>query len=148
MNKTLATLVLVFMVIPATALATDEEAIGKLIADYDSGLNSNDIDAFLSLFIEDAVELPNEEPVLIGIDAIREREGNFFKNYTDEISSIIEDVQVVDNIAIIRTSYQEAWTPKAGGPTQSAVGKSIIVLGRQADNTWKITSVIWNTDHE
>ena len=146
MYKIIVALALLVLAYPATVTASEEDAVQKIFEKMDSALNSNDLEAFLSLFAENAVEMPPDEAALVGIDAIRERDGNFFANYTDEISTKVEDVQVVKNIATIRTSYHESWTPKAGGATRSAVGKGITVLEKQCDNTWKITSLIWNHD--
>jgi len=148
MTRLTTILAIVVLALSTTALASDEEAVAKFVSEYDTALNQNDLDAFLALYVEDAVEMPDKEPVLIGIDAIRERDGNFIANYTDKISSNIEDIQIVDDLAVVRTSYQEEWTPKAGGATESVIGKSIIILGKQADGSWKISTVIWNIDHE
>jgi len=148
MNRLFATLILVIMVIPMTALASDEEAAAEIFVRMDSALNSNDFDAFLSLFAEDAVEMPNGEPVLVGIEAISVRDGKFFADFTDEITTKIENVQIHGDVAIVRNSFQESWTPKTGGATQSAEGKGIGILARQSDNTWKITVLIWNNDHQ
>ena len=146
MYKIIFALALLVLAYPATVMASEEDAVQAVFEKMDSALNSNDLDAFLSLFAESAVEMPPDEDALVGIDAIRERDGNFFENYTDEISSKIEAVQVIENIATVRISYREAWTPKAGGPTRSAIGKGIGILEKQEDNTWKVTSYIWNHD--
>jgi len=146
MHKIILVLALLVLAYPTTVTASEEDAVQAVFENMDSALNSNDLDSFLSLFSENAIEMPPDEAALIGIDAIRERDGNFFENYTDEISSKVEDVQVVENIATVRISYREAWTPKAGGPTRSAVGKGIGVLEKQEDGTWRITSYIWNHD--
>jgi len=33
---------------------------------------------------------------------------------------------------------------KAGGETTEEVGKSVLILERQADNSWQIAGNIWN----
>jgi len=52
---------------------------------------------------------------------------------------------VSGDIAVVRTTYTETWTPRDGNEQRSIEGKSILVLDRQVDGTWKISSVIWNT---
>ena len=146
MKKIIFALAFFILAFPITAVSSDKDAVIEVIAKMDTALNTNNLDAFLDLFNDDAVEMPDEEPVLIGIEAIRARDGDFFANYTDEISQVVEDVKIEGNLAVVRLSHHEEVTPKAGGPTVVYVGKGIVVLEKQGGGHWKISSNIWNLD--
>ena len=146
MKKIIFALAFFILAFSTTAVSSDKDAVSEVIAKMDTALNTNNLDEYLDLFIDDAVEMPNDEPVLVGIEAIRARDGDFFANYTDEISQVVEAVKMEGNLAVVRLSYHEEVTPKAGGPAVVYVGKGIVVLEKQGDGHWKISSNIWNLD--
>lgn len=123
----------------------DRGAIEQLLRDYDAAITADDGNALAAFFTPEGVEMPPGEPTLEGVEAIRAREIEFLTANDDEITSTIENVQVSGDIAVVRTTYTETWTPRDGNEQRSIEGKSILVLDRQVDGTWKISSVIWNT---
>ena len=123
----------------------DRGAIEQLLRDYDAAITADDGDALTSFFTPGGVEMPQGEPTLEGVEAIRARETEFLTANDDEITSTIENVEVSGDLAVVRTSYRETWTPRDGSEPRSIEGKSILVLDRQVDGSWKISSVIWNT---
>jgi uncharacterized protein (TIGR02246 family) len=130
----------------ATSTAADVEALKALVSQYDTAVNSNNLDDVMTLYVANAVQMPPDQPVVIGKEAIRSRFEPFYKNFTDQVSSTVEDIKVSGDCAFLRMSYTESWTPKEGGDTTTAVGQWVIIFQRQADGSWKIATEIWNRD--
>ena len=130
----------------ASTAEADIEAVREVVSQVDATLTAGDLDGWMALWDDYGVELPPLQPVLVGKEAIRERDGEFLANNTTQIRSTVEDVQFAGDWAYVRDSYTESWTPKEGGDTTSVVGKSVYVLRRQTDGSWKIYSLIWNMD--
>jgi uncharacterized protein (TIGR02246 family) len=132
---------------PATTSTTaDVEALKALVSKYDTAVNSNNLNDVMAFYVDDAVQMPPDEPIVIGKAAIRSRGEPFYEINTDQLGSKVEDFQVSGDWAFLRISYTESWTPKEGGDTTTAVGQWVIILQRQADSSWKITTEIWNRD--
>lgn len=123
----------------------DRRAIEQLLQDYDAAITADDGNALAALFTTEGVEMPPGEPTLEGVDAVRAREIEFLTANDDDITTTIENVEVSGDLAAVRTSYTETWTPRNESEPRSIEGKSILVLNRQADGSWKVSSVIWNT---
>lgn len=129
-----------------TSTAADVEALTELVGQYDAAVNSGNLDGLMALFADDAVEMPPDEPVVIGKDAIRLRGEPNFAEYNDHVSSTVEDIQVSGDWAFQRMAYTESRTPKEGGDTTTVVGKWVLISQRQADGSWLIDTEIWNSD--
>jgi uncharacterized protein (TIGR02246 family) len=129
-----------------TSTEADLEALRELVRQYDAGVNAGHLDGLVALYAADAVQMPPDEPVVVGQEAIRSRGESFFAQNTDEVRSAVEDVQVSGDWAFLRMSYTESWTPRGGGETTAVVGKWLLICRRQADGTWRITNEIWNED--
>jgi len=123
----------------------DRGAIEQLLRDYDAAITADDGTALASFFTPGGVEMPPGEPTLEGVEAIRAREIEFLTANDDEITSTVENVEVSGDLAVVRTNYTETWMPRDGSEPRSTEGKSILVLDRQVDGSWKVSSVIWNT---
>ena len=124
----------------------DMEAVRQLLSQVDETLTSGDLEGWMALWDDEGVELPPMQPALVGKEAIRAWDGEYMANNTTMVQSAVEDVQVAGDWAYLRDSYTESWTPKDGGDTTTVVGKSVFMLRRQADGSWKIYSLIWNAD--
>jgi uncharacterized protein (TIGR02246 family) len=123
----------------------DRDAIEQLLRDYDAAITADDGNALAAFFTPGGVEMPPGGPAVEGVEAIRAREVEFLTANDDELTSTIEKIEVSGDLAVVRTSYTETWAPRDGGEARSIEGKSILVLHRQADGSWKVDSVIWNT---
>lgn len=126
--------------------AADIAAIGVVVRELDEACSAGDVDRAMAQYADDAVEMPANEPVVVGKPAIRARTANNAEIYDDDLMSTVEDVQISGELAFARVRYAEAWTLKAARTTTSVVGKSVFVLRRQADGSWKIETLIWNFD--
>lgn len=111
---------------------------------YNAAFAASDANALATLYVDDAVRIPPDEPIETGVTAIQAELATFFADndyVLDEVT--VDDVQASGNLVVIRATFREHWTPKAGGDTTQQTGRWITVWGRQPDGTWKITTEMW-----
>ena len=129
----------------ATSLATAEvhaAADARLKA-----LAAGDVEAYLSVYTDDAVWMPPSPIEVVGKEAARLRIGQAFETATLDpvIHSREQTVMSPDWIAD-RGQYSIMVTPKQGGESRQEVGSFLILWRRDVDGKWKIYFDIWNTD--
>ncbi len=129
-----------------TSTETDVEAFRALIRQLDAEFNAGNLDGVMALYADDAVQMPPNNPIIIGKDSLRSGFEEFFAANTIELSGTVEDIGVSGDWAFLRLSYTQSITPKDGGDTTPEVGKWVLILERQADDSWRITTDIWNAD--
>lgn len=111
---------------------------------YNAAFAASDADALAAWYADDAVRIDPDEPIETGVAAIQADLATFFADndyVLDEVTT--DDVQASGNLAVIRATFREHWTPKAGGDTMQQTGRWITVWERQPDGTWKITMDMW-----
>ena len=131
-----------------TRKSEDLAAIKKLAEDWSSGWDRGDTEALLSLYTSDPVLMPQGQPVVTGKDAIRSLYQSFFKDFTIKGEGKVVEVEVSGDLGYFWSSYTLTATPKTGGERIKAEGKSVFVVRRQKDNSWKIARLIDNSDQE
>ena len=126
----------------------DVAAITKLAQDWRAGWNRSDTEALLSLFTNDPILLPHGQPAVIGKSAIRSLYNSFFKAFAVKgIGKVVEAV-VSGDWGYFWSRYTLTATPIAGGEPIKGEGKSIFIVRRQIDGSWKISRIIDNSDRE
>jgi uncharacterized protein (TIGR02246 family) len=124
----------------------DAEAITELVRRYDDSVNSVDMDGFEAIFTRDAVQMPPAMQEVKGAPAIRLRLEAFLKENDDELRTEVREIDFARDRAIVRVTYVETWTPRAGGNTVQVKGKGFQFVQRLTDGTWRIAREIWNED--
>ena len=126
------------------SIEADVEALNWENRKYDDTYSSGDLDGFVALFTDDAVQMPNDAPIIVGKNEIRSRAKEGFANNTFKLTDTIEDIKVSGNWAYVRGNFTNITTPKDGGTNVTQEGKWIAVYQRQSNGTWKLYSEIWN----
>ena len=111
---------------------------------YDAAVYGPRLDYLMTFYADNAVLMPPNQPVVIGKEAIRSRFEGI--DFTGELSSKEEDLQVSGDWAFMRLSYTESVTPQAGGETTTEIGKWVVILQRGERGGWTIATEIWNAD--
>jgi len=124
----------------------DIEAIERLAADWRSGWLAGDADLLLSLYTADPVVLPQDEPVVVGKDAIRALYQALFKEFNFKSEGTIKEVVVSGDVGYFWSAYTLTATPKAGGEPINVTGKSIFIVKRGSGGAWKIARLMDNSD--
>jgi len=127
----------------------DITAIRKIFDQYTSAWESEDLDLWISLWTDDAIEMVPGAPALIGKEQMLETWKPLFDKFdkfTMKLPVYPKEIVVAGDWAFCRGTYIFAVTPKAGGETVERAGKSLTILKRQADGSWKIARECYNYD--
>ena len=124
----------------------EETAVAALWEEYSASLNAGDLDRWLSLWTEDGVQMPPDEPSVVGKQSIRVRNQSVLDAFTFDITITNQEVVAVGDLAYSRGVYEATLTPKQGGETISIDGKYMTILRRQSDGSWKIHRDIFNSN--
>jgi len=123
----------------------DIQAIGQLAADWRSGWLAGDVDALLSLYADEPVLMPQGQPAVSGKEEIRRLYQAVFKEVTVKSEGTVMEVEASGNWGFFWSTYKLTATPRAGGETIESEGKSLFVVKRQPDGTWKIARLMDNS---
>ncbi len=126
----------------------DVEAIRQLVQCWHNGWQNSDIDALLVLFTDDPVLMPQGQPAVRGTEAIRALYETFFETYTVTGECTVEDIEVSGDLGYIWVSYILTAMPKVAGESINGNSKSVFIVRRQANNTWKIARLIDNSNQQ
>ena len=131
---------------PVASQEADEAALRELVRQLDEAMTSADFDGVAAVYTEDAVEMGQNRPAIFGKDAIRALEEAFFLRVNAEVRTAVDDIQISGDLAIVRAGFTVSSTPKSGRNKTTIVYKSLRVCHRQADGSWKIGTLMWNSD--
>ena len=130
--------------VPSTE--ADVAAIEAVFRDQTSKLNAGDSEGWFALHSEDIVWMPPNAKVEEGKDALRQWGQPLFDQFTITQTASFEEVKISGDWAFGRGPYKDEFVPKKEGDTIVDIGKFLYIFERQADKSWKITHVIWNSD--
>ncbi len=131
---------------PVVDVTADVEAINAWFDTYTSTIAAGNLDGWVDHFAEDIVAMPPNEATIKGKEALRQWGQPFFDQFNQEELVTIEEIEVAGNWAFVLLPYTLKLTPKAGGEPFQANGKGIWIFKRQADETWKASHAIWNSN--
>jgi len=129
---------------PDQAAAT--AAINEIWKEYSASLNAGDMDRWLALWTDDGVQMPPDEPAVVGKERIRARNQRFLDQFRFDMGITNAEVRTAGDWAFARGTYRASLTPKQGGKPIPIDGKYMTILTRQADGSWKILRDIFNSN--
>ena len=97
---------------------------------------------------ENPVSMPQGQPAIIGMDAIRLLYQSIFKDFIIKGKGKVVEVEASGNLGYFWSSYSLTAIPKVSGNPITSKGKSLFIVKRQDDNSWKIARLIDNSDSE
>lgn len=108
--------------------------------------DSGNAEALLSLYAEEPVLMPQDLLIVIGRSAIRSLYRSLFKEYIIRGTGKVVEADASGNLGYIWSSYSLTATPKTNGVPTTSKGKSLFIVRRQSDNSWKIARLIDNSN--
>ena len=135
---------------PQVDTAAEQAAIEQATRDWLEATNKpgeEGADGYVSFATEDAVLLPPNGARVDGRDAVRA----LILSYTqaEEFSITWEatrvEVSAAGDLAYSMGTYEYSLKDAEGNPV-SDKGKSVDIWKKQADESWKVAVVIWNSD--
>lgn len=127
-----------------TDLKADIASVNAIWNQYTAGCNTGDLDLWMAMWIDDGIQMPPNEPAVIGKEQIRSRMKSLFDQFNLKIAITNKEVRIASDLAFSRGTYTISMTPKAGGETTKVPGKFLTILERQADGSWKIARDCFN----
>ena len=131
----------------AGASASDLAAIQRLHDAYVAAHNDADAGRMMTLFTDDAVLMPTDEPAVTGRAAIGEHYQEFFDQTPSEIILRPVETRVAGDWAFERIEMTVT-LPGGGGKVMQAEVKYLWILERQPDGSWQIARAIYNLDED
>lgn len=122
------------------------DAVGDIWKEYSASLNGGDLERWLALWTEDGVQMPPDEPAVIGKDRIRARNKAVLDQFSFDIDTHNEEAGMAGDWAFARGTYKATLKPKRGGDPIPIDGKYMSILSRQPDGSWKIHRDIFNSN--
>ncbi len=130
----------------STEVEADITTIKEILEQYKSTWESGDLDLWISLWTDDAIEMVPNRPALIGKEQMLEMWKPFFEKFIMKLPMPPKEIVVAGDWAFCRGTYLFSVTPKAGGETDTRAGKYLSILEKQADGSWKIARECFNED--
>jgi uncharacterized protein (TIGR02246 family) len=124
----------------------DIEAIKELAETWRSGWLAGDADLLLSLYADEPVLMPQDQPVVAGKGAIRPLYEAVLKEFDFQSEGTVKEVVVSGDMGYFWSAYTLTATPKAGGEPMKVTGKSIFIVRREPGGAWKIARLMDNRD--
>lgn len=124
----------------------DIHAIRLLAADWRSGWLAGDADSLLSLYGDEPVLMPQDQPAVFGKDAIRSLYQSVLKEYDFKSEGTLMEVEASGDLGYFWSTYTLTATPKVGGEPIKSAGKSVFIVKREPGGVWKIARLIDNSD--
>jgi len=129
--------------------AADEDAIRQIIQVRDAwiaGVRAKDVDRLVGYLTDDVVMIHPNRPAVIGKEANRADLIAAFGKFSVEQTAESDEVVVAGEWAFDRSRATTTLTPVAGGAPVTVRSKTITILRRGGDGSWKIARVIGNVD--
>ena len=120
-------------------MVSDVAQVYDLWNEYASAAHDGDLERWMSLWTDDALQMAPDEPPRVGKEQIRAAMQPAFDLLI--MSNMIintGEVRILGDQAYSHGTYTFETTPKEGGETTSFSGKFLDILEKQIDGTWKI----------
>ncbi|MFB3779144.1 MAG: SgcJ/EcaC family oxidoreductase [Bryobacteraceae bacterium] len=131
---------------PQRDVAAELKAIEALNEQYIAAANAADGAAVAAVYADDAIEMPPNEAVVEGKQAIRAMYETFFKGNANKHAHTAAETQLAGDWAYQRGVYTNTLTPKSGKPTEES-GKYLLILKRQPDGAWNMYRLMYSADN-
>ena len=132
---------------PSLVPASDARMAAEAIfTKYAAFLGAGDADGWATLWVEDGVQMPPDEPPVVGRSQITEKLRSLLAQFRFDMHIQTEEVRSAGDWAFARGNYQATLRPKTGGPEIPINGKFMTILARQSDGSWRIYRDIFNSN--
>jgi uncharacterized protein (TIGR02246 family) len=131
---------------PAAAKVEDPSGIVGVREKYGAAENAGDAAAIAALWTADGVLLPANLPAVQGNQAILAHYQGQFAQAKSELSITGEETVISGDWGFDRGKFAQKLTMASGGGVVEDQGKYIVLLTRQADGSWKVARLIYNSD--
>ena len=132
---------------PQVDVEAERAAIREADAEAWKAFAAKDVDSFLSIFADNASQLPADAPIITGKEAIREHTPELFA--TPGFAVLWEpreaEVSRAGDLGYTSDNFQITVNDAQGNPVAER-GKHLAIWKKQPDGSWKVVVAIWNSD--
>ncbi len=128
----------------AVSTQADLEAVRALLDEYVAAENAGDVERILALTTDDGWASPPGEPPITGKEAWRSWWEDLYAEYNLQGNASDVEIQAFGSWGFIRGIWDATLTPKEGGEPQTSSYSFIVIVRRDADDTWKQARAMWN----
>jgi ketosteroid isomerase-like protein len=116
-------------------------------AELNAAFAAGDIAGLMALYTDDAIRYSADQSVIEGREALRDDFETFYGENDYELfdEPSPPEILVDGALAVTISTYDEQYTPKAGGDTTAEAGQWIIVWQRQGGD-WKVSREMWTSN--
>lgn len=131
----------------AATTATTDPTAAKAHENYETAINSNNLDQLVGMLTDDIVYLTAHEPVVVGKKDVRAWLDGYLKQYKIHWDKPVKEfVQLGPEWAMERYAYTSTETPTAGGAPVKDTGWGFAVYHKDADGKWRVARDAWASD--
>jgi len=118
----------------------DVAQVYQLWNEVAAAANAGDLERWISLWIDDAIQMPPDAPRRAGkAEILRAMQPQFDHFNIRKLIIQPEGVRILGNRAYSHGTYEFEMAPKEGGETSRCCGKFLDILEKQMDGSWQIT---------
>jgi ketosteroid isomerase-like protein len=124
--------------------SADVAAIRGLSEKFAELMVAGDFDSLITLYTDDAVFMPPNQPAVRGRAALRS-----WMSYFPRISAFTVSIEEIDgraDLAYVRGAYTMTMHPDGAPAPVQGTGKYIEIRKRQPDGSWLLAADIFNSD--
>jgi uncharacterized protein (TIGR02246 family) len=128
-----------------SVMADDTSALKGVIAMYGKALNASDTDQVMKLYSEEPTFMPQHSPAQVGREAVRKAYDNVFAAIKLNVEFTTHAVEVMGDIAWVRTSTYGKTTILANNAIITE-GNNELFIFRKEKGDWKIYQYLFATN--
>jgi ketosteroid isomerase-like protein len=129
-----------------TQVSHDQDPILALRQSLIGAAKAGDIDTLVSLAADDVVIMPPNDTTIYGRDEWRAWWEEYYQYFRlIAVSESERELAVNGDFAVERSGYMAAVLPASGGNRIRDNGRFLTIWKRQADGSWKIWRMMWNS---
>jgi uncharacterized protein (TIGR02246 family) len=122
----------------------DRDAIDAVRDSFEQAVLAGDVEGTLATYTDDAVEMPPNMPIRNGQSAIRDAAEEAPQMSSFSLTPVETDG--VGDLAYDRGTYTGTVSMAGMPEPMTETGKYLVLLKKQADGSWLISTAIWNSD--
>jgi uncharacterized protein (TIGR02246 family) len=120
-------------------MVSDVAQVYEVWNEWAASCHAGDFERWMSLWIDDALQMAPDEPPRVGKERIRAAmQPAFDLLIMSNMDINTGEVRILGNQAYSHGTYTFETTPKEGGETTRLSGKFLDILEKQVDGSWKI----------
>lgn len=122
-----------------------DDAVRKVVADYNIALNGCDVEGIVRMFEPDAMRMPANQPPTVGHANLRAWFTSYCGRTRAKLTFSVMEVQSAGNLAWVRVDIGGALTATANGAVNPQDNQGILIIRRGTDGAWRIARYINNS---